>query len=191
MRKGNSPEDKHSWAYPSQKITTQFNCNCLIHLSYAALRCPSVLDSYWICVQKISTHKNIDVPAGVGAPPLNIQVLTYVHTYTGRCIPRPISCSLTSASTVSHHVVACVTTVGGCLSKCCSRSVSNLAIDWISQTATVHNCQKYITSCKHMLLHTWTRITNLMCHIEHRTNVLCFCVHVHIEEWDLPTHGVQ
>ena len=43
------------------------------------------------------------------------------RTFTSRCTPRPHSCSLTSASTVSHQVVACVTTVGGCLSKCCSR----------------------------------------------------------------------
>ena len=40
------------------------------------------------------------------------------HTLTGRGTPRPFSCSLTHASTVSHQVVACVTTVGGCLSKC-------------------------------------------------------------------------
>ena len=64
-----------------------------------------------------------------------------LNTCTGRCTPRPIPCSLTSASTVSHQVVACVTTVGGILSKCCSRSVINLAIGWISQIATVHNCE--------------------------------------------------
>ena len=63
-------------------------------------------------------------------------------TLTGRCSPRPHSCSLTSESTVTHQVVACVTSVGGCLSKCCSRSVSNTAIGWISQTATVHICQR-------------------------------------------------
>ena len=63
-----------------------------------------------------------------------------LNTLTGRYTPRPISCSLTSASTVSHQVVACVTTVGGCLSKSCSSSVTNLAIGWISQTAAV-NCQ--------------------------------------------------
>ena len=39
-----------------------------------------------------------------------------LNTLTGRCTPRPISCSLTSASTVSHQVVARVTNVGGCLS---------------------------------------------------------------------------
>ena len=63
-----------------------------------------------------------------------------LNTCTGRCTPRPISCSLTSASTVSHQVVACVTTVDGCLSKSCSSSVTNLAVGWISQTAAV-NCQ--------------------------------------------------
>ena len=64
------------------------------------------------------------------------------HTLTGRCTPRPSPCSLTCASTVSHQVVACVTTVGGCLCKCCSSSVTNLAISWVSQRATVHNCLK-------------------------------------------------
>ena len=64
-----------------------------------------------------------------------------IHTLTGRCTSRPISCSLTSASTVSHQGVACVTTVGGCLSECCSRSESKTAIGWISQIATVHNYQ--------------------------------------------------
>ena len=63
------------------------------------------------------------------------------HTLTGRCTPRP-SHSLTSANTASHQVVACVTTVGGCLSKCCSSSMINLAIGWISQIITVHSCQK-------------------------------------------------
>ena len=45
--------------------------------------------------------------------------------------------------TISHQTVVCVTTVGGCLSECCS--VINLAICWISQIATV-DCQdkKYI-----------------------------------------------
>ena len=68
--------------------------------------------------------------------------ILFLCTLTGRCTPRPHSCSLTCASTVSHQVVACVTTVGGCLSKCCSRSEINLAISWVSQTATVHNCLK-------------------------------------------------
>ena len=66
------------------------------------------------------------------------------HTLTGRYTSRPHSCSLTCASVVSHQSVACITTVGGCLSKCCSSSVTNLAIGWVSQIATVHNCQKQI-----------------------------------------------
>ena len=61
------------------------------------------------------------------------------HTLTSRCTPRPPH-SLTSANTASHQVVAGVTTVGGCLSKCCSSSVINLAIGWISQIITVHSC---------------------------------------------------
>ena len=85
---------------------------------------------------------------------------TQQNTVTGRCTPRPNSCSLTSTCTVSHQaVVACVTTVVGCLSKCCSSCVINLAIGWISQIATVHNCQKYNTSCKSMLLDTSTQHT--------------------------------
>ena len=64
------------------------------------------------------------------------------HTWTGRGTPRPISISLTSAGTVSHQVVACATTVGGVLSKCCSSSVTNLTIGWVSQSITVHNCLK-------------------------------------------------
>ena len=34
-----------------------------------------------------------------------------------------------------------ITTVGGCLSKH-SSSVSNLAIGWVSQSATAHSCEK-------------------------------------------------
>ena len=63
------------------------------------------------------------------------------HTLTGRGTPRPHFHSLTCASTVSHQVVACVTTVGGCLSKCCS-SGTNMAIGWVSQGTTSHNCWK-------------------------------------------------
>ena len=63
------------------------------------------------------------------------------HTLTGRCTPRPHSISLTHASTASHQVVACGTTVGGSLSECCS-SGSNLTIGWVGQNATVHNCWK-------------------------------------------------
>ena len=66
----------------------------------------------------------------------------YKHTFTRRCTPRPILCSLTCASNVSHQVVACVTTVRGCLSKCCSSSGSNLTIGWVRQCATVHNYWK-------------------------------------------------
>ena len=64
------------------------------------------------------------------------------HTLTGRFTPRPHSCGMTCTSTVSHQVVADITTVGGCLSKGCSSSVTNLAIGWLSQSTTVHVCQK-------------------------------------------------
>ena len=81
----------------------------------------------------------------------------YAHgcTLTVRCTPRPDTCILTCASTVSHQVVSCITTVGGSLSQCCSSSVINLAIDWISQSATVHNCQWEGYSS-----HTSTRVQN-------------------------------
>ena len=59
-------------------------------------------------------------------------------------IPRPHSISLTHASTVSHQVVASITTVGDFLSKCCSIGMTNLAIgSGIGsgiQSSTVHNC---------------------------------------------------
>ena len=62
------------------------------------------------------------------------------HTLTGGDTPRPHSCSLTCVNVLSHQNVACVTTVGGCLSKCCSSRVTNLTIGWVSQSATVHSC---------------------------------------------------
>ena len=64
------------------------------------------------------------------------------HTLTGRCTLQPRSISLTCAKAVSLQVVACITTVGGSLSKCCSSSVTNLAIDGVCEGTTVHNCQK-------------------------------------------------
>ena len=62
------------------------------------------------------------------------------HTVTGGCTPRPHSCSLTCANTVPHQVVAYIATVGRSMSKCCSSSVTNSAIGWISQSTTVHSC---------------------------------------------------
>ena len=72
---------------------------------------------------------------------MQAKIASLQHTLTGRFAPRPLSCRLTFASTVPHQVVACITTVGGCLLKCCSSRVTNLAIGWISQDTTVHNCQ--------------------------------------------------
>ena len=65
----------------------------------------------------------------------------HVYTLTGGCIPRPQPCSLTCAITTSHQVVSCIATVVGSLSKCCSSSVSNTAIVWVSQRATIHSCR--------------------------------------------------
>ena len=62
------------------------------------------------------------------------------HTLTGRFTPRPHSCSFTSPGAVSHQVIACITPVGSFISKCCSSSVINLAIGWVSQSTTIHNC---------------------------------------------------
>ena len=72
---------------------------------------------------------------------VNIYMWIY-STLTGRSTPKPHSCSLTSLSTIYHQVVACIATVGGCLSKGCSSSVANLAISWVIQSPTVHNCEK-------------------------------------------------
>ena len=77
--------------------------------------------------------------------PVNIASLQ--HTSTGRFAPRPLSCRLTRASTVSHQIVACVTAVGSCLLKCCSSRVTNLPIGWARQSATVHNCQNMEYTC--------------------------------------------
>ena len=77
------------------------------------------------------------------------------HTLTGGYTPRPHSCNLTCALSAAHKVVAWITTVGGCLSKCCSSS-TNLAISWVSQNATVHNCQR-IDICIHVCLYVLVR----------------------------------
>ena len=62
------------------------------------------------------------------------------HTLTGRFTPRPHSCSLTGAYAASKQVVAFITTIGGCLSKACPISVTNLAVLWISKNST--NCKE-------------------------------------------------
>ena len=59
-------------------------------------------------------------------------------TLTGRCAPRPHFCSLTSATAASHQVVACIAPVGGSFSKCCSSSMTDLAIGWVSQCRNSH-----------------------------------------------------
>ena len=71
---------------------------------------------------------------------------TWLHSHqvwltdAGRLIPRPIPCSLTCTSAVSHQVVACITTVGGCLFKCCSSGMTNSAIGSVIQRTTVYSC---------------------------------------------------
>ena len=99
-----------------------------------------------------------------------------MHTFTGRFTSNPLSCSITSASTVSHQAVACVTTVGGILSKCCPSSVINTAIGWISQIATVHSCQKCITSCKNQ------------CYLIHQLNSSYLIIQINtIVYWSMKT----
>ena len=83
---------------------------------------------------------------------------------TDRCIFWPLSCSLTQASTVSHQVVASVTTVGGFLLKCCSSSVTDLAIGWNSQSATVHNCRGlHHVNVSYLILQLMFKLTKAMC----------------------------
>ena len=77
-------------------------------------------------------------------------------TLTGRCTPRPVSCSLTCLNIVSNQPVPCTTTVVGCLSICCSSSVMNTAIDWVSQNTTVYNCEIEGFTC--YALHTSSRV---------------------------------
>ena len=61
-------------------------------------------------------------------------------TSAGRLIFRPIPCSLTCTSAVSHQVVACITTVDSCLFKCCSIGMTNSAIGSVIQRTTVYSC---------------------------------------------------
>ena len=61
-------------------------------------------------------------------------------TDAGRLIPRPILSSLTCTSAVSHQVVACITTVGGGLSECCSIEMTNSAVGSVIQRTTVYSC---------------------------------------------------
>ena len=61
-------------------------------------------------------------------------------TDAGRFPPRPHSISLTHVTTVSHQVVASITTVGCYLSECCSIGMTNLAIGSGIQSPTVYNC---------------------------------------------------
>ena len=69
-----------------------------------------------------------------------VQEETQQHTLTGRFTLRPHSCSFTHGSAVSHQPIACITHVCSYFSKCCSSSVINSAIGWVSQRTTVHNC---------------------------------------------------
>ena len=64
----------------------------------------------------------------------------------------------------SQESVACIATVSSCLSKCCSSSMTNMAIGWVSQDTTVHNFQKRNTcgfnkNCMFSCVHT-PRTTN-------------------------------
>ena len=84
-----------------------------------------------------------------------VHIHAYQCTLTGRFTPTPYSSRLTSTRTVSNQVIACITMVGGCLSKCCSSSVINLAIGWIIQSTTVHSCEKELdTPCMYIDIST-------------------------------------
>ena len=77
-------------------------------------------------------------------PSLSYRPHIYSHqvwlTDAGRLILRPIPCSLTCTSAVSHQVVACITTVDSCLFKCCSIGMTNSAIGSVIQRTTVYSC---------------------------------------------------
>ena len=60
-------------------------------------------------------------------------------TAARRWIPRPRSIRLTCTCNVSHQGIALITTVGGCLSECCSIEMTNLAIGWVNQCVTAYN----------------------------------------------------
>ena len=60
-------------------------------------------------------------------------------TLTGRFIPRPRSCSLTCASTVSYQVVAHITSVHGCLLEC-GFIDTYITIGGGIQSPTINNC---------------------------------------------------
>ena len=95
-------------------------------------------------------------------------------TSAGRLIFRPIPCSLTCTSAVSHQVVACITTVGGCLFKCCSIGITNLAIGSVIQRTTVYSCWMKVE-----LLHDVHCIANVL--LSELTGLqLLHCVWVHL-----------
>ena len=78
---------------------------------------------------------------------LKFQIWSLLHTWqvfwlTGavRFTPRPLSCSLTHASIVSHQVVACVTTVGGRLPNS-SPSQTHISIYGLCQHLTNQGCK--------------------------------------------------
>ena len=77
---------------------------------------------------------------------------------------------------------ACITTVGGCLSKCCSSSVTNLAIGWVSQSATVHSCQTR-NVCKYMYVYRLVSyagiILGISVWVKHQVECLDFITPMH------------
>ena len=92
-------------------------------------------------VRALSQDYTVIAPLSLGTVRLRLHMYSQVWlTDAGRFIPRPDSISLTHASTVSHQVVASITTVGCCLSKCCSIGMTNLAIHSGIQSSTVNNC---------------------------------------------------
>ena len=100
----------------------------------------STRNTWLVCLFSVSKHQKVS-SVSKSMISLNTQTST-THLDSLMRISRPQSCSLTSVSVASNQIVTFITTVGGSLSECCSSSVTNTAILWISQSTTVYNCQK-------------------------------------------------
>ena len=114
-------------------------------------------------------------------------------TDAGRLILRPIPCSLTCTSAVSHQVVACITTVDSCLFKCCSIGMTNLAVGSVIQRTTVHSCRIYIYCIANVLLSELTGLQVLhgvWAHLtEHLSQtMLILSLHFEVLNNNTPSH---
>ena len=89
------------------------------------------------------------------------------HIWGSACRFSPRPYFLTCASAVSHQAVACITTVGGCLFKRCSPSVTNLAISWASQS--IYHSPQQLLRVEIYHVYVWyfkMMYTLCMCHVK-------------------------